>query len=150
MSQSRFGAHGDVNIVYDTSCRTMFVEMHGPFNSEFMRYYEKAAAAVRKTIKDAHWVSLVEVEGLALAPMDALGEAMKTLEAATKSGLVATAVIFKEQEAQTMQKKFWSQVYVPTKLRYAFFDDKSSALHWLAEQLPPVEQMSHQYIQKND
>jgi hypothetical protein len=136
MNRSRFGAHGEVKAHYDAQNNVLYVDLIGPFNTEFVKHYQEVVGREREVIPVAKWVSLVTVQGMAFASFDVLSEAEQALGNAVKLGLTATAVVLKVTEAKSMQEKFWSRVYEKTKLPHAFFDTEEDAFYWLQSQQP--------------
>lgn len=135
MDSSKFGAHGEVQAAFNAQNSILFIDLSGPFNLEFMQKYEAVVGAQRATIKSPCWASLVNVNGLGLAPMTATPSAHNIVVNAEVKGLVATAVIFHEKEGLELQKKFWTRLYEGSTLPFAFFDSQEEALDWLDEHI---------------
>ncbi|MCG7812719.1 hypothetical protein F0261_15935 [Alteromonas sp. 07-89-2] len=135
MDKDRFSAHGEVHAHYQPAQKILHIDLVGPFNLEFMQEYERVVGAQRKTIDSPCWGSLVNVHGLALAPMQATNAGQEIVSKAVALGLVATAVVLHEPEGVEMQKKFWSRVYESSTLAFEYFDDTTLATQWLSERV---------------
>jgi len=135
MSRSKFGAHGEVHAHFNPELNILFIDLVGPFNLEFMQKYELEVGAERMKITAPCWGSLVNVHGLALAPMEATNTGQAIVSKAVSSGLAATAIVLHEPEGITMQKKFWSRVYESSTLPFDYFDNTQDATEWLSEKI---------------
>ena len=71
MDIDKFSAHGEVHAHFQAEQNILHIDLVGPFNLEFMQKYERVVGAQRKNIDTPCWGSLVNVHGLALAPMEA-------------------------------------------------------------------------------
>ncbi|WP_338517081.1 hypothetical protein [Alteromonas gracilis] len=135
MDRSQFSAHGEVKAAFDEHQKVLFIDLVGPFNLEFMRKYEMVVGAQRAKITSPCWGSLVNINGLALAPMTATSSAHAIVDKAVAKGLVATAIVFNETEGEELQKKFWTQLYEGSTLPFAFFSSRGDAIEWLSEHI---------------
>lgn len=135
MDSSKFSAHGEVKAEFDAHQNILFIDLIGPFNLEFMRKYESVVGAQREKINAPCWGSIVNVNGLALAPMSATPSAHAIVNKAVAKGLVATAVVFNETEGVELQKKFWTRLYAGSTLPFAFFSTHKAATAWIIEQI---------------
>jgi len=140
METSKFGAHGEVKASFDPRQNVLFIDLIGPFNLEFMSRYETVVGAQRAKIASPCWASLVNVNGLGLAPMAATASANDIVDKAEVKGLVATAIILNETEGLQMQKKFWTRLYKGSSLHFSFFSNKEDALAWLQQHIDSCEQ----------
>ena len=140
METSKFGAHGEVKASFDPRQNILFIDLIGPFNLEFMSRYETVVGAQRAKIESPCWASLVNVNGLGLAPMAATTSAHDIVEKAEVKGLVATAIILNETEGLELQKKFWTRLYTGSSLAFSFFSNKEDALAWLQQHIDSCEQ----------
>lgn len=135
MNGTKFSAHGEVHAQYSVQQRILFIDLVGPFNVEFIQKYEAVVGRVRKNITSPYWGSMVNVHGLALAPMEASNSGQAIIHNAVDAGLVATAIVFHETEGMEMQKKFWSRVYTSTSLPFEYFSSREGAIEWLTEKI---------------
>lgn len=135
MDNEKFCAHGDVKARFIQEKRILTIDLSGPFNLEFIRKYQRVVGAERRSINVPCWVSLVNVYGLALAPMEATADAQLIVDEAVDSGLVATAVVLHEPEGLALQQKFWSRIYDASTLPFQFFSETSEASEWLSEKI---------------
>lgn len=135
MGNEKFSAHGDVKAQFVQERRMLIIDLSGPFNLEFIRKYQRVVGAERRNINVPCWASLVNVYGLALAPMEATVDAQLIVDEAVESGLVATAVVLHEQEGLALQQKFWSRIYDASILPFQFFTETSEASEWLSEKI---------------
>ncbi|WP_334018804.1 hypothetical protein [Alteromonas sp. S015] len=149
MDKDRFSAHGEVHAHYQSAQRILHIDLVGPFNFEFMQKYERVVGVQRKTIDTPCWGSLVNVYGLALAPIEAINAGQQIVSKAVALGLVATAVVLHESEGVAMQKKFWSRVYDSSTLAFEYFDDTAQATQWLCERVLAWQQ-AHNVNQFNN
>ena len=135
MDIDKFSAHGEVHAHFQAEQNILHIDLVGPFNLEFMQKYERVVGAQRKNIDTPCWGSLVNVHGLALAPMEATNAGQEIVSKAVALGLIATAVVLHEPEGVAMQKKFWSRVYESSTLAFEYFDDTAQATLWLSEKV---------------
>ncbi len=135
MDNEKFSAHGDVRALFVEDKRILTIDLSGPFNLEFIRKYQRVVGAERRKINVPCWASLVNVYGLALAPMEATADAQLIVDEAVDSGLVATAVVLHEPEGLALQQKFWSRIYDASTLPFQFFSETPKASEWLTEKI---------------
>lgn len=135
MSRIEFSAHGEVHAHFKSEKNILFIDLVGPFNLEFMQKYETEVGAERAKIAAPCWGSLVNVHGLALAPMEATQSGQAIVSKAVTKGLAATAIVLQEPEGITMQKKFWSRVYASSTLPFEYFDNSQEAIEWLTDKI---------------
>ena len=135
MDNEKFSAHGDVKARFIQESRFLAIDLKGPFNLEFIRKYQRVVGAERRKINVSCWASLVNVHGLALAPMEATADAQLIVDEAVDSGLVATAVVLHEPEGLALQQKFWSRIYDASTLPFQFFSETSEASEWLSDKI---------------
>ncbi|MEC8230157.1 MAG: hypothetical protein VX061_01835 [Pseudomonadota bacterium] len=135
MDKNKFDAHGEVKARFNSSQHILYIDLIGPFNLEFMHKYEVVVGAQRAKIDVPCWGSVVNVNGLALAPMAATNSGQLIVDKAVAQGLVATAIVFHETEGAELQRKFWSRVYETSSLPFAFFPTTKEATDWLSEKI---------------
>lgn len=135
MDNEKFSAHGEVRALFVEDKRILTIDLSGPFNLEFIRKYQRVVGAERRKINVPCWASLVNVYGLALAPMEATDDAQLIVDEAVDSGLVATAVVLHEPEGLALQQKFWSRCYDASTLPFQFFCETPKASEWLSEKI---------------
>ena len=135
MDNEKFSAHGEVRALFVEDKRILTIDLSGPFNLEFIRKYERVVGAERRKINVPRWASLVNIYGLALAPMEATADAQLIVEEAVDSGLVATAVVLHEPEGLALQQKFWSRIYDASTIPFQFFSEAPKASEWLSEKI---------------
>ncbi|QDG37816.1 hypothetical protein FJN14_04835 [Alteromonas mediterranea] len=145
MVNKKFSAHGDVHAHFLQEKRILSISLSGPFNLEFILKYQRVVGAEREKIQVPCWASLVNVHGLALAPMEATADAQLIVDEAVDSGLVATAVVLHETEGLALQQKFWSKIYDASTLPFQFFSDSSAASDWLVEKIASGMQRHNVY-----
>ena len=149
MEREKFSAHGDVQAHFLQERRILVIDLSGPFNLEFILKYQRVVGAERKKINVPCWASLVNVHGLALAPMEATSDAQLIVDEAVDSGLVATAVVLHEPEGLALQQKFWSKIYDGSTLPFQFFNRSSEASDWLGEKIVSEMRAKGVYQSKN-
>ncbi|TKB05069.1 hypothetical protein E5672_02965 [Alteromonas portus] len=149
MEREKFSAHGDVQAHFLQERRILVIDLSGPFNLEFILKYQRVVGAERKKINVPCWASLVNVHGLALAPMEATLDAQLIVDEAVDSGLVATAVVLHEPEGLALQQKFWSKIYDGSTLPFQFFNRSSEACDWLGEKIVSEMRAKGVYQSKN-
>ncbi|MAG68457.1 MAG: hypothetical protein CMK74_21690 [Pseudomonadales bacterium] len=135
MKPNKFSAHGEVQAIYVSELQILSINLTGPFNLEFMTKYERVVGETRKQIDAPCWGSLVNVYGLALAPMEATDRGHEIVQKAMALGLAATAVILHESEGAAMQRKFWSRIYAGSGLPFEYFSSTHEANEWLKEHI---------------
>ncbi len=135
MDREKFKAHGEVRAQFLEAKGILFIDLVGPFNLEFMQKYEGVVGLEREKIDQPCWGSLVNVHGLALAPMEATISGQAIVAKATSTGLIATAIVLHESEGKALQKIFWSRVYASSQLPYKYFDATEEAEAWLSDKL---------------
>jgi len=131
LPHEQFSPHGNVSASYDPDDNILYLNLTGPFNLEFMQAYENKVAPLRSQINKPYWVSLVNVYGLALAPLPSIAYARNIIDNAMTGGLVATAVVFHSKDAKSTIERFWHKMYAKTPLSYRFFDNQDEAKQWL-------------------
>ncbi len=135
MDRKKFLAHGEVHARFSEKQGILFIDLVGPFNLEFMQKYEDVVGSEREKIDIPCWGSLVNVHGLALAPMEATNSGKAIVTKAVSVGLIATAIVLHEPEGKAMQEVFWSRVYASTSLPYQYFDNTEEAAEWLSRKI---------------
>ena len=135
MDSEKFSAHGEVRALFVEDKRILTIDLSGPFNLEFIRKYQRVVGAERRKINVPCWASLVNIYGLALAPMEATADAQLIVDEAVDSGLVATAVVLHEPEGLALQQKFWSRIYDSSTIPFQFFSETPKASEWLNEKI---------------
>ena len=135
MDNEKFSAHGEVRALFVEDKRILTIDLSGPFNLEFIRKYQRVVGAERRKINVPCWASLVNIYGLALAPMEATADAQLIVDEAVDSGLVATAVVLHESEGLALQQKFWSKIYDASTIPFQFFSETPAASEWLSEKI---------------
>lgn len=135
MDNEKFSAHGEVRALFVEDKRILTIDLSGPFNLEFIRKYQRVVGAERRKINVPCWASLVNIYGLALAPMEATADAQLIVDEAVDSGLVATAVVLHEPEGLALQQKFWSRIYDSSTIPFQFFSETPKASEWLNEKI---------------
>ena len=135
MDNEKFSAHGEVKALFVEDKRILTIDLSGPFNLEFIRKYQRVVGAERRKINVPRWASLVNIYGLALAPLEGTADAQLIVEEAVDSGLVATAVVLHEPEGLALQQKFWSRIYDASTIPFQFFSETPKASEWLSEKI---------------
>lgn len=135
MNSIKFAAHGNVQAKFSQQNNILYINLIGPFNVEFVEKYEAVVGAERAKIDVPCWGSLVNVHGLALAPLAATNDGQSIVSKAVAKGLVATAVVLHEKEGLEMQKTFWSRIYASSDLPFRFFMTIDDATDWLTNEI---------------
>jgi hypothetical protein len=126
-----FSVHGKVNAFFDENSSILHIHITTPVNEEFFVECEAVLEPIRKSIKTPQWASLVNVKGDALAPPEAIPMMKKSIQQAVSDGIIATAVIFEESDAQLIFKEFWHGLYIDSGLEHDFFENEEQAKQWL-------------------
>ena len=126
-----FSVHGKVHASYDKCNNILHIHIVTPVNKEFFAEYESILTPLRKSITAPKWASIVFVKGEALAPPEATPMMKKSIQQAISEGILATAIIFEENESKSISKDFWDRIYNDSGLKHDFFDNEEQATKWL-------------------
>lgn len=133
MVNRSFPIHGSLYICVELEL--MIIRARGPANTEMVLQYQREINQYREQLCDKPWTSLTVLSGEPLLPPEAAGMMVESIKQAEHMNLVATAIVFDDVQYKSIAEQFWESIYQRTSLKYAFFDDETSAKKWLKEEL---------------
>ena len=109
----------------------LYINAKGPFNDELVHAYNCQLKEALEAPAEKPWKQLVILHGLALMIPAAKENFVKSLAYRKQRGLIRSAMVMGDVEAQSLVKTQFAQCYQLAHIEHAFFDREDAALEWL-------------------
>lgn len=112
--------------------KLLFIDGTGPFNEELVERYKSAIETCIVELEHAPWNQILTLHEMSLFTPRAEEALTQTLINRRSRGLVACAVIIKEESGKGLMEEQMSRCYRRSNVMHQYFDSMEQAKAWLA------------------